>query len=178
MQGNKDKVGGYAHSLWVCDCVTEWCKEFVRTPVSVSVFQSSAGGCMGRWYLPSAGLSLTSNKITLLERRFDPVLPCNANCSCDARIFEPVCGADGRTYVNACLAGCRQRDVRRVTDNDTDTRQLKVGSGHTTSSHVHVCVMCACASASACVVYAVFVQCDILSCRTLWMEKHNLSVCH
>ncbi|XP_069484526.1 solute carrier organic anion transporter family member 1A2-like isoform X2 [Ambystoma mexicanum] len=31
---------------------------------------------------------------------------CNVDCSCPTNIWDPVCGADGVTYVSACLAGC------------------------------------------------------------------------
>lgn len=31
---------------------------------------------------------------------------CSSNCHCDLVKYSPVCGADGRTYISACHAGC------------------------------------------------------------------------
>ncbi|XP_066489876.1 solute carrier organic anion transporter family member 1A2-like [Tiliqua scincoides] len=31
---------------------------------------------------------------------------CNHGCGCSTKVWDPVCGEDGITYVSACLAGC------------------------------------------------------------------------
>ena len=35
-------------------------------------------------------------------------VPCNANCSCSRRRYNPVCGVDGLQYFSPCHAGCTQ----------------------------------------------------------------------
>ncbi|XP_059613651.1 solute carrier organic anion transporter family member 74D-like [Phlebotomus argentipes] len=34
---------------------------------------------------------------------------CNSNCHCDYVKYSPVCGADGKTFISACHAGCKQQ---------------------------------------------------------------------
>uniref|UniRef100_A0A1B0EYU4 Solute carrier organic anion transporter family member n=1 Tax=Phlebotomus papatasi TaxID=29031 RepID=A0A1B0EYU4_PHLPP len=36
---------------------------------------------------------------------------CNSNCHCDYVKYSPVCGEDGKTFISACHAGCRQQIV-------------------------------------------------------------------
>ncbi|XP_004713846.1 solute carrier organic anion transporter family member 1A2 isoform X1 [Echinops telfairi] len=33
---------------------------------------------------------------------------CNLNCSCPSKIWDPVCGDNGLSYMSACLAGCKE----------------------------------------------------------------------
>ena len=39
---------------------------------------------------------------------------CNAPCACPSDQFEPVCGADGLSYLSACSAGCANQMGRNV----------------------------------------------------------------
>lgn len=39
---------------------------------------------------------------------------CNADCNCGFVKYSPVCGADQRTYISACHAGCTQVSPRNV----------------------------------------------------------------
>lgn len=36
-----------------------------------------------------------------------PLSYCNSDCNCDESHWEPVCGANGVTYMSPCLAGCK-----------------------------------------------------------------------
>ena len=40
--------------------------------------------------------------------------PCNAPCACPENQFDPVCGADGLSYLTACSAGCANQIGRNV----------------------------------------------------------------
>ena len=51
---------------------------------------------------------LVMGRLGLLEERIDEVESCT--CCCDG-ILEPVCAADGHTYVNRCEARCAGYDV-------------------------------------------------------------------
>ncbi|KAM9673880.1 solute carrier organic anion transporter family member 1A2 isoform 1-T2 [Trichechus inunguis] len=36
------------------------------------------------------------------------IADCNMDCNCPAKIWDPVCGDNGLSYVSACLAGCEK----------------------------------------------------------------------
>ncbi|XP_071804925.1 solute carrier organic anion transporter family member 5A1-like isoform X2 [Asterias amurensis] len=45
---------------------------------------------------------------------------CNNECSCSKARYEPVCGADGLTYVTPCFAGCSGQAQNRTDDPNTN----------------------------------------------------------
>ncbi|XP_012262393.2 solute carrier organic anion transporter family member 74D [Athalia rosae] len=60
-----------------------------------------------------AGLQLHSKKTFDTEvfrlSSFQPT--CDTTCECDRNKFNPICGADGKTYFSACHAGCSNYTV-------------------------------------------------------------------
>uniref|UniRef100_A0A8C5WT59 Solute carrier organic anion transporter family member n=1 Tax=Laticauda laticaudata TaxID=8630 RepID=A0A8C5WT59_LATLA len=53
---------------------------------------------------------LTVNYSGIQEVSFSkekPLFLCNSNCGCEATLWDPVCGDNGITYMNPCLAGCK-----------------------------------------------------------------------
>ncbi|CAJ0564225.1 unnamed protein product, partial [Mesorhabditis spiculigera] len=69
----------------------------------------------------------------IFNRRLGPNLQCNRNCSCDRKMFNPVCDESTKTsYLSPCHAGCHVEDFENSTWSecaclDTSERVLTKG---------------------------------------------------
>ncbi|XP_077990203.1 solute carrier organic anion transporter family member 3A1-like isoform X2 [Glandiceps talaboti] len=49
-------------------------------------------------------------------REVSVLAPCNEDCQCTERVYNPVCGANGVTYYSPCYAGCSSQDGGKYYD--------------------------------------------------------------
>ncbi|XP_026534014.1 solute carrier organic anion transporter family member 1C1-like [Notechis scutatus] len=58
--------------------------------------------------LQVAGLTVNYSGVPEVSfNKEKPLSACNSNCGCEATLWDPVCGDNGITYMNPCLAGCK-----------------------------------------------------------------------
>ncbi|XP_063164277.1 solute carrier organic anion transporter family member 1B3-like isoform X2 [Candoia aspera] len=56
---------------------------------------------------PVAGLTVSYDGEAAAQDQLSLSSACNSNCTCATSQWDPVCGANGLTYVSACFAGCK-----------------------------------------------------------------------
>uniref|UniRef100_A0A8C3XW75 Solute carrier organic anion transporter family member n=1 Tax=Chelydra serpentina TaxID=8475 RepID=A0A8C3XW75_CHESE len=57
---------------------------------------------------PVAGLTVSYEGIEQVSYMETTLLAdCNSDCDCSIKVWDPVCGENGITYVSPCLAGCK-----------------------------------------------------------------------
>ncbi|OCT86001.1 solute carrier organic anion transporter family member 1C1 isoform X2 [Xenopus laevis] len=55
-----------------------------------------------------AGITVTYDGVKLDDFQAKLIYsPCNSDCHCSSKQWDPVCGDNGVTYMSACLAGCK-----------------------------------------------------------------------
>lgn len=59
---------------------------------------------------------------------------CFAECGCDYVKYSPVCGQDGKTYISACHAGCKEQ-VDKGSGSKLFTQCSCIGIGNRTAMH-------------------------------------------
>nr|XP_025039524.1 solute carrier organic anion transporter family member 1A2 [Pelodiscus sinensis]XP_025039525.1 solute carrier organic anion transporter family member 1A2 [Pelodiscus sinensis]XP_025039526.1 solute carrier organic anion transporter family member 1A2 [Pelodiscus sinensis]XP_025039527.1 solute carrier organic anion transporter family member 1A2 [Pelodiscus sinensis] len=60
---------------------------------------------------PVAGLTVSyegKEQVSYMEKTL--LSDCNSDCDCSIKVWDPVCGQNGITYVSPCLAGCKASD--------------------------------------------------------------------
>ncbi|XP_067415287.1 solute carrier organic anion transporter family member 1A2-like [Emydura macquarii macquarii] len=63
---------------------------------------------------PVAGLTVSYEGIKQVSYMETTLLAdCNSDCDCSVKVWDPVCGENGITYVSPCLAGCKTSDGTR-----------------------------------------------------------------
>ncbi|GFT75410.1 hypothetical protein TNCV_3394031 [Trichonephila clavipes] len=63
---------------------------------------------------PCEGVECPATQVCQLDNNRNPICRCNAICSPD---FRPVCGSDGKTYINECslrVESCKSRRSLRI----------------------------------------------------------------
>uniref|UniRef100_A0A8C8SVB4 Solute carrier organic anion transporter family member n=1 Tax=Pelusios castaneus TaxID=367368 RepID=A0A8C8SVB4_9SAUR len=72
---------------------------------------------------PVAGLTVSYEGIKQVSYMETTLLAdCNSDCNCSVKVWNPICGENGITYVSPCLAGCKTSDgtqKRTVFENCT-----------------------------------------------------------
>lgn len=63
----------------------------------------SSGSVFSLWFMSCENPMMAETSV--VEGRMDLISPCNRECQCTTRRFEPVCGS-GRNYFSPCHAGC------------------------------------------------------------------------
>ncbi|XP_066489880.1 solute carrier organic anion transporter family member 1B3-like [Tiliqua scincoides] len=98
-------MGGLIMRRYKLDIISATKMAFTLQFVSFIIqFSNLALGCENR---AVAGLTVSYDGQPVARDTIPLSSPCNYNCTCSAHQWDPVCGANGITYVSACFAGCK-----------------------------------------------------------------------